>query len=611
MVITNGFDKERMRRYTGIGFELCITLASWSIIALSMRDLSRTSLLEALPFLLVSAGARWFSFPLSGLVRGLPPSAALSLDGAILVAGALSVGAAPVAAGLALILSIDSLARAIVARRSGRIIADRPAPRAGAMVREAVYAGGLGGALLLCVAAVFGGKLADARAHAWLVPALGGGFLVAHALVQIVHTWLFGKPVLPAVRRALIAVLAESTLLPLGAVIVRIWDPHHTLSFTLLGGTYLLVNVGFFRIAHITAALRRRVRELNAVARTTQAMAAEVDTGAISGALLREIHRALPAASLIELRLGRIAPTMLPNGELREPSGPATGVVERYSLEQGRSRVRSSQVPANEWDRVPSLAIEDHLTTEDGREPPLGAARARIVAPLKMYGEQLGVLVAESRQPSPFGEHEARLIEAVVGQAASALENARLHALANFDGLTGLYCRRYFDTRLLEEIERARRFDSSFCVILLDIDNFKKLNDSRGHLAGDRALREVARIASAQLRNVDLAARYGGEELVFILPRTTLTDAHVVAERIRDGVATHVFPDIGRITVSIGVAAFGDTSDDVARIASNLVGRADIALYRAKSLGKDRVEVDLGPIELTPSLAPVTRRRRA
>jgi two-component system cell cycle response regulator len=130
-------------------------------------------------------------------------------------------------------------------------------------------------------------------------------------------------------------------------------------------------------------------------------------------------------------------------------------------------------------------------------------------------------------------------------------------------------------------------------------------------LAGDRALREVARRASAQLRNVDLAARYGGEELVFLLPRTTLTDAQVVAERIRDAVGSHVFGETGRITASIGVAAFRDTSSDVPVIAANVLGRADIALYRAKSLGKDRVEVDLGPIELSPSLAPITRRRRA
>jgi diguanylate cyclase (GGDEF)-like protein len=200
-------------------------------------------------------------------------------------------------------------------------------------------------------------------------------------------------------------------------------------------------------------------------------------------------------------------------------------------------------------------------------------------------------------------------VTGIAGQAAAALERARLNSLANFDGLTGLHCRRYFDTRLVEEIERARRFDTSFCLVLLDIDNFKKLNDSRGHLAGDCALRDVARTASAQLRNVDLAARYGGEELVFLVPRTSLTEAHVVAERIRDAVRSHVLPDVGRVTVSIGVAAWGDNGATAAMNALDVLGRADTALYRAKARGKDRVEVDLDAIELSPSLAPINRRR--
>ncbi len=162
--------------------------------------------------------------------------------------------------------------------------------------------------------------------------------------------------------------------------------------------------------------------------------------------------------------------------------------------------------------------------------------RSRLVAPLVMYGEVSGVLVAESPLPEAFGPNELRLLDAISSQAAAAVENARLYALANVDGLTGLYCRRYLDVRIADEIERARRFGTSFALVMADLDDFKRLNDTLGHVVGDRALREVASIAARQLRSVDLAARYGGEELAILLPRTSLSDAHAVAERIRQAV---------------------------------------------------------------------------
>jgi diguanylate cyclase (GGDEF)-like protein len=235
--------------------------------------------------------------------------------------------------------------------------------------------------------------------------------------------------------------------------------------------------------------------------------------------------------------------------------------------------------------------------------------RSRLVAPFVMYGEVSGALVVESPRPDAFGEHELRLCDAIASQAAAAVENARLYALANVDGLTGLYCRRYLDVRIAEEIERARRFGTSFALVMADLDDFKRVNDSLGHVAGDRALREVAAIAAGQLRGVDLAARYGGEELAFLLPRTSLADAHAVAERIREAVASYSLVENGKIwpiTLSCGVAGWSESG---ASDPGGLTARADAALYRAKSAGKNRVEIDLASFELTPALAPVRRRR--
>jgi diguanylate cyclase (GGDEF)-like protein len=247
---------------------------------------------------------------------------------------------------------------------------------------------------------------------------------------------------------------------------------------------------------------------------------------------------------------------------------------------------------------------------DDLRDEPSGL-RSRATVPLIMYGEVLGALVAESGEPQAFDAHQLRLLEAISGQAATAVENARLYGLANIDGLTGLYCRRYFDVRITEEIERARRFGTSFALVMLDLDDFKRLNDTHGHIAGDRALRDVAAIAASQLRGVDLAARYGGEELAFLLPRTSVIDAHAVAERIREAVATYHLLDGGGkaccgVTASLGVAGWTESG---AAVPSTLVARADAALYRAKASGKNRVEIDLISFELTPSLAPIRRRR--
>src|SRR5262249_49513419 len=159
--------------------------------------------------------------------------------------------------------------------------------------------------------------------------------------------------------------------------------------------------------------------------------------------------------------------------------------------------------------------------------------RSWLGVPIVIYEQVVGVLSVQSRERGAFGPDQQRVAEAIASQAAGAIQNPRLYELATIDGLTGLYVRRYFDSRLREELERSRRFGAPFSVVLLDIDDFKKTNDSFGHALGDRVLREVALSMRRHLRGVDIAARYGGEEFAFILPRTGIIDAHAVAERIR------------------------------------------------------------------------------
>lgn len=164
----------------------------------------------------------------------------------------------------------------------------------------------------------------------------------------------------------------------------------------------------------------------------------------------------------------------------------------------------------------------------------------------------------------------------------------RISDMAIRDELTGVYNRRYLMERITEETHRCQRNGGAFCICMLDIDFFKRVNDVYGHLPGDDVLRGVAKAASKALRQLDFFGRYGGEEFIMVLTDTALEGAMVSAERVRERVAQLQFPDIDpdlRITVSIGVAEHVRRSDSAATLK-----RADDALYRAKEGGRDRCE---------------------
>ncbi len=216
--------------------------------------------------------------------------------------------------------------------------------------------------------------------------------------------------------------------------------------------------------------------------------------------------------------------------------------------------------------------------------------QASIIVPLQVMGEVSGVLTLDRLGGRTFDERELELARLFANQAAIALQNARsymeMELQAISDGLTGLHNYRHFQESLAAEVSRAERYDEEFCLLMMDLDHFKSVNDTVGHQRGDEVLREVASVLKRCSRESDYLARYGGEEFTVILPRTTRTEARPVAQRICDQVR-EIEPGAPgvRVSMSIGIAAFPESARDK----DALLGAADSALLRAKALGRDRV----------------------
>jgi diguanylate cyclase (GGDEF)-like protein len=215
---------------------------------------------------------------------------------------------------------------------------------------------------------------------------------------------------------------------------------------------------------------------------------------------------------------------------------------------------------------------------------------SRIRIPLVSFGQTLGVLALDSSELDAFRDGDLQFLEAVADICATAIQNAhyveRVKQLAYLDGLTGIFNRRFFEMRILEEIERARRYGTGMAIIMADIDLFKRLNDEFGHVLGDEVLRQVSSLFHQQVRKIDVVCRYGGEEFAILLTQTGAQHAINIAEKLRKMVANWQFPGVPRtVTISAGAAAFPDqgmTRDE-------LVKAADNALYAAKQAGRNRV----------------------
>jgi diguanylate cyclase (GGDEF)-like protein len=281
--------------------------------------------------------------------------------------------------------------------------------------------------------------------------------------------------------------------------------------------------------------------------------------------------------------------------------GEETAPLRAALMEAERSAFAIHEGHGADW-----LAMLDASGDGDGEEPlerkPVRAQVDRVYAMavplLARLGrgrslEQVGV-VSIARAGRDFDDAEYDLFAYLTGQAAVSIENVDLHEMVRIqavtDELTGLYNLRHFHETLDGEIERSRRFGQPVGLMMLDIDDFKAVNDTYGHQQGDLVLIEVGRVLRALSRDIDEPARYGGEEMAVILPQTDRAGAELLAERMRAAVAGIEIDRLDgggrlRVTASFGVASLPANASDK----DSLIAEADAALYRAKRGGKNRV----------------------
>ncbi len=217
-----------------------------------------------------------------------------------------------------------------------------------------------------------------------------------------------------------------------------------------------------------------------------------------------------------------------------------------------------------------------------------------VCVPLKVRNKVLGVIeLIYEPNTEPISDHGVMILTTLADYAAISLENARIYAkiqeISVVDDVTGLYNSRYMHDILEMEIDRARRYESNLSIVFMDLDYFKNVNDTYGHLVGSRLLREIGDVMKQKIRKVDYLCRYGGDEFVLILPNTSKTGAFKVARRIQDAVNEHIFlGDEGldvNMTSSYGVASFPED----ANTKDALIHRGDEAMYKIKNTTRDDI----------------------
>jgi diguanylate cyclase (GGDEF)-like protein len=334
---------------------------------------------------------------------------------------------------------------------------------------------------------------------------------------------------------------------------------------------------------HLQKELKKREQELALINRLAVVVTSSLNIGEVYGAFIDELKE------VVDVDWATIA--LIEGDEIRlevlsTEVGSAWQAGEKMLLKDtGTEWVARHKEALVEPDLIKKRKFrtgEDHLKQ---------SIRSIVYLPLLVKSEAIGSLIVASRKPNAYTPGQVRLLERLASQIAMPVENSRLYAkaeqMARVDEMTGLFNRRHFNECIKQEIERHSRYSGMMSLILLDLDDFKSYNDVQGHTAGDKILEIMGRLVNKEIRNSDLAFRYGGDEFAVILPQSATDDALIVAERVRHRIANDMSKKNIKISASLGLASWpgdGVTADE-------LVNAADKALYRGKEMGGNRTSI--------------------
>ncbi len=369
-----------------------------------------------------------------------------------------------------------------------------------------------------------------------------------------------------------------------------------------------------FAAAEITHVVRR-VMEQRILSRKSQRLEGMMETLSACSSLIPCVEVPQVYARSLDLMIGALGCTRGIALYHRGPVGPSEGIAIRGFHDEFSNRLRVALIDEK---RIPTQTsagtieiLDDSPMLELIRDLGLESQGQILMAPVTGMGEAWGILwvLTEGKEIDELA-HE--LAETVVDHAVLALENAEkyIHAKerAFIDDCTGLYNARYLYTSAENEISRSERYGSELTFVFLDLDRFKLVNDNHGHLVGSRTLRRVGEVLLTCVRQVDMVARYGGDEFTILLADTSHEGGMQVSERIREMVEQTEFESDGdapmHITVSIGVASYpehGEARDE-------LLDAADKAMYHAKLMGRNRVSSIAEALSSSPD-APTTGKR--
>jgi diguanylate cyclase (GGDEF)-like protein len=337
------------------------------------------------------------------------------------------------------------------------------------------------------------------------------------------------------------------------------------------------------RLRPLQTALRRRLGRADVLAEMIRAVNSSLDPERVADTLVQRVAEWVPAPCWLVLAVDDA-------GRVRSLAARAlTSTLTDPAQAVGEWVMQTGEVFA-----TANLAGDRRVQQDSAK------ARAAVIGfPLECRGQTVGALVALDRAPAArqpkFTTGTLTKFLAVLEPGAIALDNAlrvqRAEALSVTDDLTQLYNWRYMQQVLRRETKRALRGNRPLSLLFVDLDGFKSINDSHGHLFGSRALVESASVIRASARETDIVARFGGDEFALVLPDTASDGAVSVGERIRDRLAAHRFLEADGLSIALTASVGVATLPDVAAAAEELIQAADEAMYWVKSHGKNGIHV--------------------